>query len=189
MHRSCWSWKSTTLFKSCRFKKAELVRTGLTFFPEGDVLRVRASLWGTKVLGVGFASPSGKPSTCAPVHVRATPKVLGVVFASPSGCAYAQHVPFGEEGEPSTCTSSPKGCAYAQHVPFGEEGVARTRAPSVRARFVRAHVHRRFARQMPLLSPWLSLRDKTNFFTGYLWTCPVFRTQIYTNLYDKTLVF
>ena len=53
---------------------------------------------------------------------------------SPKECAYAQHVPFGEEGEgrtyvqfvsPSvartctteggarTCTSSPKGCAYA----------------------------------------------------------------------------
>ena len=74
--------------------------------------------------------PEGDARTCTKIG----PHKSKICFPSPSGngCTYVHHVPFVEEGE-----SFPKGCAYAQHVPFGEEGVARTRAPSVRARFVR----------------------------------------------------
>ena len=40
-----------TYVRPLRGRCCTYVRTGLTFFPEGDVLRVRASLRGTKVLG------------------------------------------------------------------------------------------------------------------------------------------
>ena len=54
---------------------------------------------------------------------RGTEGVTNLRFVrnrSPKGCAYAQHVPFGEEGVARTCTrfvtpSSPKGtCTYVQ---------------------------------------------------------------------------
>ena len=102
--------KSYRVPKKDLFEK--LVRTGLTFFPEGDGLRVRASLLthrrfvrnegvtNRRFVRVVFASPSGKPSTCT-THLA--PSVLCLLrqvraqfrtnrrFVSPSGCAYAQH--------------------------------------------------------------------------------------------------
>ena len=63
-----------------------------TFVPR----RGRVRTWLPHWCGTGHICTCN-PSLTFGAHVLGSPSV------NPKGCAYAQHVPFGEEGEPSTC--------------------------------------------------------------------------------------